>query len=63
MYVLGNLRLDAVLQPFNSTRHFLGINVDGLLVSLRALSRNLAGCEVCEIAAVAVTGERQALVA
>ena len=63
MYVLGHLRLDAVLQPFNAPRHFLGINVDGLLVSLRALSRNLSGGEVCETSAVTVTWKRQALVA
>lgn len=63
MYVLGHLRLDAVLQPFNAPRHLLGVYVDGLLVSLRALSRNLAGCEICETTAVSVTGKRQALVA
>ena len=63
MYVLGYLRLDAVLQPFNAPRHLFGINVDGLLVSLRALSCNLSCCEVRETSAVAVTGKRQALVA
>ena len=63
MYVLGYLRLDAVLQPRHAPRHFLGINVDGLLVSLRALSCNLSCCEVRETSAVAVTGKRQALVA
>lgn len=63
MYVLGYLRLDAVLQPRHTSRHFLAVNVDWLLVSLRALSRNLSGCEVRKTTAVAVTGERQALVA
>ena len=62
MYILGHLRLDAVLQPFNAPRHFLGIDVDGLLVSLRALSRNLSGGEVRETSSVSVTGKRQALV-
>ena len=63
MYVFGYLRLDAVLQPRNAPCHFLGINVDWLLVSLRALPRNLAGCEVREPSAVTVTGKSQALVA
>ena len=62
MYVLGYLRLDAVLQPRHATRHFLGVNVDGLLVSLRALSRNLSGCEVRETSSVSVTRECQPLV-
>ena len=63
MYILGYLRLDAFLQPRHAPRHFLGIDVDWLLVSLRALSRNLAGCEVRETSSVTVTGKRQALVA
>ena len=63
MYVLGHLRLDAVLQPFNAPRHFIGLDVDWLLVSLRALSCNLSGGEICETSAVSVTGKRQALVA
>ena len=62
MYVLGHLRLDAFFQPRNSTRHFFGIDVDWLLVSLRALSCNLSCCEVRETSAVSVTGKRQALV-
>ena len=62
MYVLGHLRLDAVLQPFNAPRHLFGIDVDWLLVSLRALTRNLSGGEVRETSAVSVTGKRQALV-
>ena len=62
MYVLGYLRLDAVLQPRHATRHFIGIDVDWLLVSLRALSRNLSGGEVRKTSSVSVTGKRQALV-
>lgn len=62
MYILGHLRLDAFLQPRHAPRHFLGIDVDGLLVSLRALSRNLAGCEVRETAAVAFPWKRQTLI-
>lgn len=63
MYVLGYLRLDAVLQPRHATRHFLGVNVDGLLVSLCSLSRNLSGCEVRETSSVAFARECQPFVA
>ena len=63
MYIFGHLRLDAFFQPRNATRHFLGVDVDGLLVSLRALSRNLPGGQVCETTAVAFPWKRQALVA
>lgn len=63
MYVLGYLRLDAVLQPRHATHNLLGVNVDWLLVSLCSLSCNLSGGEVCETSAVTVTGKRQALVA
>lgn len=62
MYVFGNLRLDAVFQPRHATRHFFGVNVDWLLVSLCASSCNLSSCEVREPAAVTVTGKRQSLI-
>ena len=62
MYILSYLRLYAFFQPRHAPRNFLGIDVDWLLVSLRALPCNLAGCQVCEAATVSLTWKGQAFI-
>lgn len=62
MNILCNFDFNRLVYSCHATRHFLGINIDWLLVSLRALSRNLTGGQICETTAVAVTGKRQALI-